>query len=1353
MAAAHHYRLAGRRSPVAAKMTPGGESNVKEWTLNDKQLTHLGTDFFLLETTRLCEDNPNEPFIVVRTTSRTQAGSQTVSTERCSRYSQRCLERVEQGIATTWAYDAAGRVIDEAQYRLKPGKKSRVNGQRVDARTETLYSMDGKLATQIHNNGDESRAYLDGLQRTWRSEWRRAGSGGYLPLYECALQGLDESRVVGSCEWDYLPGGQAVVERAQVQFQEGRHLWVSERVGADIEEDADASETRSVNLGEAPEIELQYVGTGGADRQTALAFFAVLKELYELKEPSAQHNGKAIENIIHRGLNLGLQIFEWGTYDPLKLIKLLQGIAGRKGDQGIATQDKFWFESRTIYPPWPGGGVMYSKKYTEFKILNGGVLQDGYTMDKLHVEFAKLKSIPDFADVDILNFFSMLDKVSNPEMRGFSVSDPMLFTVEADEGRKVKLAIDQGLAQHRLSQHITEYLTKTDGTFERTQTLADGAGQQQLKLTQCLDSNGRVVSSERVVGDETRTYALERDALGRVVQITRPDGTLVEKTYHGFSTQITELKVGGKVVAIQEMVNDSTLRSRKVGSRTYTFGDDTVTLPDKTRLGTRVDAEGVQWGANDSGVASLTRKEGVSTVASGGTANDIWKHSFTQPTLPGRVKETQTTPRVESQSVEWRSLRGTPVATLRADGHWQRGFVDNEGRVLRTCQAHEDVAYRYNPSGRLQSRQVQALKAGEQWQVLSEHNGFGQEVTRTFLHNGAPRFEQRMTWRGDGRLASKASYEGSALRSTERFSYDQLDRLQRYSCDADDAAHCPKDADGKTVKAQVFTWDVLDNLVSCVTTRFDDSVGTRTFSYDDSIDPTRMTAVQRGSESEALSWSDNGYLKAAETQGPTFAYNACGQLSKVSDANDRLLARYEYDGYQRLAAQYIKADESIRELRYDGDELIGEIWFDKDRAVTRRTSLSAGLAEYDGEQVRWLIDDPQVGIAGQVKDGELSLAPLLPFGEGAVLEEVVVGYNGMRRDPVTGQYHAGNGYRSYDPTLYRYAQPDWLAPVGEGGHNPYQHCPDPINLHDPSGAIMLSRWEQNLVLQNLDQELQDTQAMEVGGKWRGLALSLVLTVVGVVATIFSGGTASMLVFGALTALSATSFYLEVASVLIAESNPELSRALGMASMAVGVVSAACFMGTIKAGVSLLKQTISAVGRTLRTIGRGVKAIGRSFTRLIKGQGRLSQIYEAQLGATRLPLRMRLRTFTRNVLDYLDAPAAPLQPMPTYDRSGWVGKLRSYWDGPDPLNLTGRPAKLYEWANRSRFASRVNQIEGLAIEVNVLRGTGESSQALATGDDSSSISSRARATLRGDNPYKPRDVKPRYDLWAALGLSG
>ncbi|WP_341964391.1 RHS repeat-associated core domain-containing protein [Pseudomonas sp. RC10] len=1331
-------------SAVTNKATPSGESKVRQWTLGDKQVAHFGKESFTLETTRTCEDNPTQTSIVVRTVSKTQAGSQPISAERCSRYSQRCVARIEDGIETTWAYDAAGRVVDEAQYWLKPGANSKEAGQKAQAHTRTQYSDNGKRATQFHANGDASLAYLDGLQRTWRSEWRRADALVYLPLFECVLQGLDESQVMGGFEWDYLPGGQAVVERGQVQLQEGRRAWGSEE---SIESAHYKSENLSRVSAEQEQQEICYEGFNELDN--AERYFIHLNELHLSKAKTDEYVRGRISDLLPHTLILFKNI------DVLKALKFLQGLAGRKGIQCL--QAYIYDDDVSVH------------------LLDESVFSA--TVDDLI-------SMPDMENVDPSDYRVFLkDKSGESASPMLRLRRSNLFTSpNTVSDVSTRLISEQGLYHQRLFQRTTEYLTKTDGTFERTQTLADGAGLQQLKLIQHLDSNARVVSSERVVGDETRKYAFERDALGRVTKITRPDGSLVERTYHGFSNQITELKVGGKVVATQKLVNDSTLKSRKVGSRTYTFDDDTVTLPDKTRLHTQVDAEGVKWDASDSTMASLTRKGGITTVASGTAANDTWRHSFTSSSLPGRLKETQTTPRGESNNVEWQSLRGVTVAMLRADGHWQRGFVDHDGRVLRTCQEHEDVAYRFDSLGRLQSRQVQALKAGEQWQVLSAHDGFGQEVTRTFLHNGAPRFEQRMAWRGDGRLASKASYEGNVLRSTERFSYDILDRLERYTCEASEAAHCPKDAEGNPVKAQVFTWDALDNLVSCVTTAFDGSEATRAFKYENSKDPTRMTAVQRGATSQALSWSDNGYLNATETKGRTFAYNVCGQVSKVSDGQE-VLARYEYDGYQRLAAQYVQKDDTTRELRYDGDELIGEIWFDKDRVVTRRTSLSAGLAEYDGDQVRWLIDDPQVGVAGQVKDGDVSLAPLLPFGEGVALDEVIVGYNGLRRDPVTGQYHAGNGYRSYDPTLCRYAQPDWLAPVGEGGINPYQHCPDPVNLHDPSGAIMLSRWEQNLDLQNLDQELKNTQAMEVGGKWRGLALSLVLTVLGVVATVFSGGTAAVWLFAALTALSVVSFGLEVASVLTAESNPALSRALGVASMVTGVLSASCFLGAIKAGVAVLKQTIRLAARAAVRVWSGAKMLGKSAAQLFKNKGVViqslkglrakvspGQLLKSFKGKTQPfrregpladyafsqlgnPQTRMARSWGQQVLDYVNAPAAELKPMPTYERYGWLGKLRSAWDGPDPLKLTGRPARFYAWANQSRFVSKVSEIGGLAMEANILRGTGESSYALAQGDDSSTISVHFRARYRSDNPYKPREATPRYDLWAALGLSG
>jgi RHS repeat-associated protein len=66
--------------------------------------------------------------------------------------------------------------------------------------------------------------------------------------------------------------------------------------------------------------------------------------------------------------------------------------------------------------------------------------------------------------------------------------------------------------------------------------------------------------------------------------------------------------------------------------------------------------------------------------------------------------------------------------------------------------------------------------------------------------------------------------------------------------------------------------------------------------------------------------------------------------------------------------------------------------------------------------------------------------------------EFTLGYNGERRDPLTGVTHLGNGYRAYNPVLMRFNAPDSWSPFGDGGLNCYAYCEgDPVNRIDPNG--------------------------------------------------------------------------------------------------------------------------------------------------------------------------------------------------------------------------------------------------------------------------------------------------------------
>ncbi|WP_442968456.1 RHS repeat-associated core domain-containing protein [Pseudomonas sp. S37] len=76
------------------------------------------------------------------------------------------------------------------------------------------------------------------------------------------------------------------------------------------------------------------------------------------------------------------------------------------------------------------------------------------------------------------------------------------------------------------------------------------------------------------------------------------------------------------------------------------------------------------------------------------------------------------------------------------------------------------------------------------------------------------------------------------------------------------------------------------------------------------------------------------------------------------------------------------------------------------------------------------------------------------FGYDAVgnEKESMLGFCQQPREPLTGFYLLGQGYRAYHSGLQRFSSPDRYSPFEEGGINPYAYCnDDPINLTDPTG--------------------------------------------------------------------------------------------------------------------------------------------------------------------------------------------------------------------------------------------------------------------------------------------------------------
>ena len=63
-------------------------------------------------------------------------------------------------------------------------------------------------------------------------------------------------------------------------------------------------------------------------------------------------------------------------------------------------------------------------------------------------------------------------------------------------------------------------------------------------------------------------------------------------------------------------------------------------------------------------------------------------------------------------------------------------------------------------------------------------------------------------------------------------------------------------------------------------------------------------------------------------------------------------------------------------------------------------------------------------------------------------------FNGQHREPASGHYQLGNGYRAYSPILMRFNSPDSYSPFGEGDVNAYVYCGgNPVYQRDPSGHV------------------------------------------------------------------------------------------------------------------------------------------------------------------------------------------------------------------------------------------------------------------------------------------------------------
>ncbi|MCK8665775.1 RHS repeat-associated core domain-containing protein [Pseudomonas azerbaijanoccidens] len=174
---------------------------------------------------------------------------------------------------------------------------------------------------------------------------------------------------------------------------------------------------------------------------------------------------------------------------------------------------------------------------------------------------------------------------------------------------------------------------------------------------------------------------------------------------------------------------------------------------------------------------------------------------------------------------------------------------------------------------------------------------------------------------------------------------------------------------------------------------------------------------------------------------------------------DTLLCQYRYDPQDKIVGCDLLNQESIQRF-YRKDRLATEIQGPVLYSILEHEDqpLAQQLSQEGRVDSLLLATDFKRSVLHSLIKGEHQPSVFCPYGHRSPESGLssLLGFNGQRRDPVTGHYLLGNGYRAFNPVLMRFNSPDSLSPFGKGGVNAYAYCMgDPVNKMDPTGGIAL----------------------------------------------------------------------------------------------------------------------------------------------------------------------------------------------------------------------------------------------------------------------------------------------------------
>ncbi|TGO87381.1 hypothetical protein BPOR_0230g00080 [Botrytis porri] len=570
-----------------------------------------------------------------------------------------------------------------------------------------------------------------------------------------------------------------------------------------------------------------------------------------------------------------------------------------------------------------------------------------------------------------------------------------------------------------------------------------------------------------------RVTEYKPDSFDRVVETTWP-GTRVIKTQYASQTTAllpTTVKLNDRTVGEQSFDGLGRITRKVVGTRT-TSQSYQGTSPDPTQI---TNAKGEQHNltyqsALDGALTQISSSNHTDTYKyDAGTAAPLQfkgaysTHDLQYLTSGLLSRETISITGGQTFSALYTySMAGKLQKYTDANGKLQETHYDAFGRPQQVVQGRLKVSFVYDSASRVTESRVQDEGKNTKITTKLAYDDFGREIKRS-VYSGESTliYHLSQTYNGIGLVASRLQEKSSGVMRSESFEYDVHNRLVNYQCQGSEP---PADQYGNFLRSQRFVFDNYDNIVQTSTVFQDGSSNTYVSSFS-TQDPTQLiqiTNTHPNYPSKAvLEYDYNGCLTRDE-QGRRLQYDNMSRLTDVRD-NNNVLAQYLYDAAGNLACQRIpnqpdtkffyrgsliavqKGDRSVSYLS-NGSEYWGEI-----------ISLQGGSIETH----LWASNCQQSVLTtlDSQNPNQIQTQQYTPYGcsgSGAGSSFSSISFNGQWRDPVTGWYHLGNGYRVYNPQLRRFHTPDPWAPFASGETNPYVYClGDPINRVDPSGHFSL----------------------------------------------------------------------------------------------------------------------------------------------------------------------------------------------------------------------------------------------------------------------------------------------------------